>query len=430
MVVGGGFGGLEAVKVLARARVRVTLIDCRNYHLFQPLTYQVATGALAPGDIAVPLRHIVRRQSGVNVVLGEVTGFDLERRELSFDPPGPSTESKLGYDGLIVGAGSTYSYFGHDEWRSVALEVKSLDSAIEVRGRILGAFEAAEADPRAEAAWLTFVVVGAGPTGVEVAGQIAELANGTLAGEFRSIDPGAARVLLVEMADQVLGGFSPPLPKRAARVLEKLGVTLMLDHTVVDVRSDGVELRSRDGHTAQVAARTVVWAAGVTASPLAGLLGDAGAVEVDRAGRLTVEPDLSLAGHPEVMAIGDMVRVADPDTGQPRVLPGLAPVAMQEGRYAGRAMAARLSGHDLAPFHYHDKGSLATIGRASAVAELGPLKLSGFPAWLLWLVVHIFYLIGFENRVVVMMRWAISYFTRGRGNRLITGAAGESPPPG
>src|SRR5437764_4821689 len=195
VVVGGGFGGLEAVKVLARARVRVTLIDCRNYHLFQPLTYQVATGALAPGDIAVPLRHIVRRQSGVNVVLGEVTGFDLERRELSFDPPGPSTESKLGYDGLIVGAGSTYSYFGHDEWRSVALEVKSLDSAIEVRGRILGAFEAAEADPRAEAAWLTFVVVGAGPTGVEVAGQIAELANGTLAGEFRSIDPGAARVL-------------------------------------------------------------------------------------------------------------------------------------------------------------------------------------------------------------------------------------------
>ena len=424
VVVGGGFGGLQAVKRLARAGLRVTLIDCHNYHLFQPLTYQVATSGLAPGEIAIPLRHIVRRYRNVEVLMGEVTGFDLKRREVVFDPPTGAPGSRLSYDGLIVAAGSNYSYFGHEDWRSVALEVKSLDSALQVRGRILGAFEAAELEPRAASSWLTFVVVGAGPTGVEVAGQIAELAHGTLAGEFRSIDPSAARVLLVEMADHVLGGFSQPLPARAARSLERIGVTLLLNHTVVDVQADGVELRGHDGHTTRVPARTVVWAAGVTASPLAGWLGQAAGAEVDRSGRVTVEPDLSLAGHPEVMAIGDMVSVLDPGTGQARALPGLAPVAMQQGRYAGGAIAARLTGgRASAPFHYRDKGALATIGRARGVAELGPLKLSGFPAWALWLVVHIFYLIGFENRAVVMLRWANSYLTRGRGSRLITDAA-------
>ena len=422
VVVGGGFGGLQAVRALARTGMRVTLIDRHNYHLFQPLTYQVATGGLAPGDISVPLRHILRRRQNVEVLLGEVTEFDLQAHELVFDRHLGEAESRLSYDGLIVAAGSNYSYFGHDDWRSIALEVKSLESAIEVRGRILGAFEAAELNPEAAAAWLTFVVVGAGPTGVEIAGQIAELAHGALRGEFRSIDPGAARVLLVEIADRVLGGFSDPLPKRAARALERLGVTLMLDHTVVNVRADGVELRAGDGHTSSVAAHSVVWAAGVTASPLAGQLGAAAGAEVDRAGRLTVKPDLSLEGHPEVMALGDMVRVMDPRTGQPMALPGLAPVAMQQGRYAARAMAARLrGGPQPAPFRYRDKGSLATIGRARAVAELGPLKLSGHLAWLLWVVVHIFYLIGFENRLVVMLRWALGYLTSGRGNRLITG---------
>src|SRR5436305_1693641 len=248
VVVGGGFAGLQAVRPLARAGLRVTLIDCHNYHLFQPLTYQVATGGLAPGEIAIPLRHIVRRYPNVEVVMGEVTGFDLERREVVFDPPTGASGSRLSYDGLIAAAGSNYSYFGHEDWRSVALEVKSLDSALQVRGRILGAFEAAELEPQAASSWLTFVVVGAGPTGVEVAGQISELARGTLAGEFRSIDPKTARVLLVEMADHVLGGFSQPLPARAARSLERIGVTLMLNHTVVDVQADGVELRGQDGH--------------------------------------------------------------------------------------------------------------------------------------------------------------------------------------
>jgi NADH dehydrogenase len=432
-VVGGGFGGLEAVKALARAGVRATLIDRHNYHLFQPLTYQVATGGLAPGDIAIPLRHVLRGYPSVDVVMGEVTGFDVARREVVFDPPAGRTGSRLGYAGLIVAGGSDYAYFGHDDWRSVALEVKSLDSALRVRGRILAAFEAAELDPDHASSWLTFVVVGAGPTGVEIAGQIAELARLTLPREFRRIQPAAARVLLVEMGDRVLGAFSDPLPARAARALEELGVTLMLDHTVVGAHPSGVELRDRQGESSQVPARTVIWAAGVTASPLARLLGQATGAEVDRAGRVTVEPDLSLPGHPEVMALGDMVRVRDPRDRQARGLPGLAPVAMQQGRYAGRAMAARIGrgtgggagGPAPAPFHYRDKGTLATIGRARAVAELPGVRFSGFPAWLVWLVVHIFYLIGFENRVVVMLRWAYAYFTRDRGNRLITGPAAE-----
>ena len=429
VVVGGGFGGLQAVKKLARAGVRVTLLDRHNYHLFQPLTYQVATGGLAPGDIAVPLRHVLGRYPQVTVLMGEVVGFELEAREVLFKPPGSRRRSRLAYDGLIVAAGSNYSYFGHDEWRSTALEVKSLDSAVEVRGRILAAFEAAECRPQEAAELLTFVVVGAGPTGVEIAGQIAELARSTLAGEFRQVDPGSARVLLVEIADHVLGTFSPPLPKRAERALEQSGVTLMLSHTVVDVRPDGVELRGRApdsdggvGRTTHVPAHTVVWAAGVTASPLAASLGEAGGAAVDRSGRITVRPDLSIPGHPEVMAIGDMVSVTDPRTGQAEPLPGLAPVAMQQGRYAGKTLARRLASQEPArPFHYRDKGSMATIGRARAVVQIGPVRFWGFLAWIVWLVVHIFYLIGFENRVVVMLRWAYGYFTRQRGNRLITG---------
>jgi len=426
LVVGGGFGGLEAVKKLARAGVRATLVDRHNYHLFQPLTYQVATGGLAPGDIAVPLRHVLRNYPNVEVVMGEVTGFDLARRQVVFDPAVGPAGAQLGYEGLIVAGGSDYAYFGHEDWRSVALEVKSLDSALRVRGRILAAFEAAELDPENASSWLTFVVVGAGPTGVEIAGQIAELARLTLPREFRRIQPAQARVLLVEMGERVLSAFSDPLPAKAAGDLEELGVTVMLEHTVVDVRPTGVELRSQAGEAIQVSARTVIWAAGVTASPLARMLGEASGAEVDRTGRVAVEPDLSLPDHPEVMAVGDMVRVRNPRDRQTHVLPGLAPVAMQQGRYAGRAMAARIRGQPApGPFHYHDKGALATIGRARAVAELSVLRFSGFSAWLVWLVVHIFYLIGFENRVVVMLRWAYAYFTRSRGNRLITGAAGE-----
>lgn len=423
VVIGGGFGGLTAVKALRRVDVDVTLIDRHNYHLFQPLSYQVATGALAPGDIAIPLRHIFRRQANATVLLGEVTAFELDRRAVVMEADVPGGTVECSYDSLIVAGGSDYSYFGHEEWRETALEVKSLDSALEVRGRILHAFEAAEVNPGEEDSWLTFVVVGAGPTGVEMAGQISELARDTLAGEFRRIDPRAGRVLLVETADRVLGSFPGRLPQRAARSLERLGVTLMLHHTVVDVQDDSVELEDQDGGRSSIAARTVVWAAGVTASPLARLLGEAAGSGVDRAGRLTVGPDLSLPGHPEVLALGDMARVSEAN-GRPANLPGLAPVAMQQGRYAGRVVSVRVAGKSaLPPFHYRDKGTLATIGRAAGVADIRGLRFSGFPAWVVWLTVHIFYLIGFENRVVVLLRWAYSYLTRGRGSRLITEAA-------
>jgi NADH:quinone reductase (non-electrogenic) len=424
VVIGGGFGGLTAVKVLARADAEIVLVDRHNYHLFQPLSYQVATGALSPGDIALPLRHIFRHDRRVSVQMGEVSGFDLKAREVVLRADVPGGVLRLGYDTLIVSAGSDYSYFGHDEWRTFALEVKSLDSALEVRGRILHAFEAAELNPSDEAGWLTFVVVGAGPTGVEMAGQIAELARDTLPGEFRNIDPRSGRVLLVETADRVLGAFPEPLPRKAARALEHLGVTLALGHTVVDVAGDHVELEAHDGSRTQIPTRTVIWAAGVRASPLAQLLGGASGADVDRAGRLTVHSDLTLPGHPEVLGLGDMVSVLDPSGEQPLRLPGLAPVAMQQGRYAARVIAQRLAGKaPPPPFHYRDKGTLATIGRARAVADIRGLRVSGFLAWAAWLVVHIFYLIGFENRVVVLIRWAYSYVTRGRGSRLITEAA-------
>jgi NADH:quinone reductase (non-electrogenic) len=424
VVIGGGFGGLQAVKALRGADAEITLVDRHNYHLFQPLSYQVATGGLSPGDIATPLRHIFRRQPRVRVLLGEAVGFDLDDRQVIVRTDLPDAPMRLLYDTLIVAGGSDYSYFGHDEWRQTALEVKSLDSALEVRGRVLHAFEAAELNPPDQERWLTFVVVGAGPTGVEMAGQIAELARDTLAGEFRRIDPRAGRVLLVETAEEVLGAFPDPLPRRAARSLERLGVTLWLGHTVVGVKADRVELEDRHGTRTEMPTRTVIWAAGVRASPLAQLLGDASGAEVDRAGRLTVEPDLSLSGHPEVLALGDMVRVRNAGSGEATTLPGLAPVAMQEGRYAARVILRRLAGKSAPPpFHYRDKGTLATIGRARAVADVRGLRFSGFPAWAAWLSIHIFYLIGFENRAVVLLRWSYSYLTRGRGSRLITEAA-------
>lgn len=428
VVVGGGFGGLEAVKALAPSGLEITLIDRHNYFLFQPLNYQVATGGLAPGDIAVPLRHIVRRWRNVRVLLGEVSRIDLTRREVVVErtPSGAPEPVPVAYDALVVAGGSDYAYFGHDEWRSQALEVKTLDSALEVRGRILRAFEAAEERSEAQQRWLTFVVVGAGPTGVEMAGQIAELARETLSGEFRQIDPSAARVLLIEMGDRVLAGFTESLSQRAERSLERLGVTVMVRHRLVDVSSDAVELELPGGERQRIPTETVVWAAGVAASPLARALAETSGAELDRSGRLTVEPDLSLPGHPEVLALGDMVRVRDAGSGEAATLPGLAPVAMQQGRYAGRLLRARMTDRPLpGPFRYRDKGSLATIGRARAVAEVKGLEFSGFLAWVTWLTIHIFYLIGFENRIVVLLRWAYAYFTRGRGNRLITGAAGE-----
>ncbi len=428
VVVGGGFGGLQATLKLRRAPVEVTLVDRRNFHLFQPLTYQVATGALSPGEIAYPLRAIFKRQQNVRVVLAEVSDFDLDAREVRLrSVAGVPAPASIPYDTLIVAGGSRYSYFGHDDWSKFAGEVKSLESALEVRGRILSAFEAAELepDPEQRAAWLTFVVVGAGPTGVETAGQIAELARDTLRHDFRTIDPRAGRILLVEVADRVLTSFPPSLSAKAARSLERIGVTPVLGRTVVGVDGEGVTVDAGGGKTERVASRTVVWAAGVTASSLASKLGELTGAERDRAGRVTTEPDLTLPGHPEVFALGDMVRVRAAD-GSSVVFPGVAPVAMQEGRYAARVVRDRLRGADTPPFHYRDKGNLATIGRAAAVTDINGLRLSGFIAWITWLVVHLWYLVGFQNRVLVFIRWSFSFATRGRGARLISGEVAKS----
>jgi NADH:ubiquinone reductase (H+-translocating) len=425
VVVGGGFGGLPAVSKLRRAPVDVTLVDRRNFHLFQPLTYQVATGALSPGEIAYPLRAIFKRDRNVRVVLAEVADFDLDARELLLRSVAPvPAPDRLGYDTLIVAGGSHYSYFGHEEWRMHAAEVKSLESALAVRSRLLAAFEAAEGEPNEEArdAWLTFVVVGAGPTGVEMAGQIAELARDTLRRDFRTIDPRGARVLLVEAADRVLTSFPASLSAKAERSLQRLGVTVLTGRAVIGVDAAGVTLDGREGGAERIAGRTVVWAAGVTASGLAGRLAELTGAERDRAGRVTVEADLTLPGHSEVFAIGDMVRVRDPD-GEAVELPGVAPVAMQQGRYAACVVRARLRGRQHGAFRYRDKGNLATIGRAAAVADIKGVRLSGLLAWVTWLVVHLWYLIGFQNRMLVLIRWSFSFASHGRGARLITAAS-------
>ena len=422
-VVGGGFGGLEAAKQLAPAPVELTLIDRRNFHLFQPLTYQVATGALSPAEVCYPLRAIFKGRRNVRVVMAEVEGIDLAARELRLHPTaGGPDQLSIGYDTLVVAAGSAYSYFGHDEWRGLAPEVKSLESALALRARLLGAFEAAEleADEAGRRALLTFVVVGGGPTGVEMAGQIAELARDTLRSEFRSVDPAECRVLLVEMADRVLTAFPPSLSKKAARSLEGLGVTPMLRHTVVGIEAESVTIEAADKSAERIPAHNVIWAAGVTASALGARLAEQSEGDLDKAGRVLVEPDLTLPGHPDVFAVGDMVRVRGAD-GAPQVLPGVAPVAMQQGRYAAKAIRARLEGRTVPPFHYRDKGNLATIGRARAVADLHVLRLSGAVAWVTWLVVHLWYLIGFQNKLVVLIRWSFSFLTRGRGARLIAG---------
>jgi NADH:quinone reductase (non-electrogenic) len=422
VVVGGGFGGLQATLKLARMPVDVTLIDRRNFHLFQPLAYQVATGALSPAEICYPLRRIFRRRRNVEVVLAEVHDVDLEARQVMLSPVvGEAAPESVGYDTLIVSGGSEYSYFGHDEWREPAAELKSLEGALTLRNRILGAFEAAELEPDPDqcAAWLTFAVVGAGPTGVEMAGQIAEIARG-VRNDFHSIDPSHARILLIEAADRVLGGFPPSLSARGQRSLERLGVTVLVGQAVVDLDHDAVTVKPGDAEPERIPTRTVVWAAGVVASELAGMLARRAGHETDGAGRVEVLADLSLPEHPEVLAIGDMIRIRQPE-GEPLILPGLAPVAMQEGRHAAHVVRDRLRGGQARPFHYRDKGNLATIGRAAAVADIKGLKLSGFIAWVTWLLVHLWYLIGFQNRLLVFIRWAFSFFMRGtRGARLIT----------
>jgi NADH dehydrogenase len=427
VVIGGGFGGLQVVKALRGGPLAVTLIDWRNFHLFQPLTYQVATGSLSPSDVSYPLRAMFGSAPNVRVMLAAVEGFDLARRRVLLTRgPGTGDPDPVEYDSLVVAAGSSYSYFGHEEWREFAGEVKTLESALAVRSRVLTAFERAELtdDVEERHADLTFVVVGGGPTGVEIAGQIGELARDTLARDFSRLDRSQVRILLVEMADRLLAAFPESLSAKATASLGTLGVTPMLGQTVVGIDAEGVSLQSGDGSRQRIPSRAVVWAAGVRASDLAAKLAEQSGAEVDKAGRVTVEPDLSLPAHPEVFAIGDMVRVSDGHGGvQP--LPGLAPVAIQEGHYVAKRLAGR--GRGTRPFRYFDKGNLATIGRGRAVADVGPLHLSGLVAWLIWLVVHIWYLIGFQNRLVVMLRWSVSFLSHGRleSSRIIAGA----PPP-
>ena len=424
VVVGGGFGGLQAALKLARAGVDLTLVDRRNFHLFQPLAYQVATGALSSAEVAHPLRSIFKRHPNVRVLLAEVTAFDLDAREVRLAPvldePSPAP---LHYDALVVAGGAQYSYFGHDEWAEAAPELKSMESLIDARRRILRAFEAAEIEPDHERrrAWLTFVVVGAGPTGVEMAGQIGEIARDTLRSDFRRIDPAESQIILAEAADRILLSFPPSLSAKAQESLAELGVTTMTNHAVVGMDERSVTMAVAadggapgSGEQVVVPTRTAIWAAGVTASPLAKLLADASGSEVDRAGRLKVAPDLTVPGHPDAYAIGDMVALEKP-------LMGVAPVAMQQGRYVARTILARRRGGKVRPFRYLDKGNVATIGRARAVADLHGIHLSGFPAWVFWLGLHLYYLIGFENRVLVLTRWLFSFVTRGRGARLIVG---------
>ena len=402
IVIGGGFGGLAAVRALRSAAADVLLIDRGNHHTFQPLLYQVATAGLAAPSIAAPLRHILRGQRNATVLLGEVRKIDIEGRSVDVD--GVSHH----YDFLVVATGSTHAYFGHDEWARYAPGLKTLDDALRIRARILTAFERAEAteDPAERMQWLTFLIVGAGATGVELAGTLAEIARHTLKREFRRIDPAAAKVLLVEAGARVLPSFPPSLSAKARQQLERLGVIVRTGRPVTSLDERGVSIGEE-----RIAARTVLWAAGVAASPLGATLG----VAVDRAGRVPVTAQLTVAGHPEVFVVGDLAAV--PDGTHP--IPAIAPAAKQMGRYAGAAIGAQLSGRQIGSFHYRHSGSLATIGRMAAVVDFGRIRLSGMLAWWIWLTAHVYFLIGFRNRLVVLIDWAEAYWSYRRGARII-----------
>ena len=415
VIVGGGFGGLYAAQRLRRAPVRVTVIDRRNHHLFQPLLYQVAMAGLSPGDIAYPIRSILRRQQNTSVLLGTAVAVDLAAERVRLGDGGD-----VPYDYLILAPGVAHSYFGHEEWEPDAPGLKSLEDALEIRRRVLVAFERAEreADERERAALMTFAIVGAGPTGVELAGALADIARTVLTSDFRTIDPREATIVLTEAGPRVLPAFPEDLSAKAERSLRRLGVDVVCGKPVTNVDAGGVNLGDE-----RIEARTVLWAAGVAASPLAKTLG----VPLDRAGRVLVEPDLSIPGHPRAFVIGDLASLRDDKTGKP--VPGLAPAAIQEGRHAADNIVRVVAGKPTKPFRYVDKGNLATIGKAAAVVDFGFVRLSGFVAWLLWIVVHIFFLIGFRNRVIVVFEWAWAYFTSQRGARLITGDLGRLPAP-
>jgi NADH dehydrogenase len=421
VIIGGGFGGLYAARALKNAPVQVTLLDRRNFHLFQPLLYQVATGTLAPGDIASPLRLVLKQHKNARVLLGEVIGFDVAARHVFL-----RDSEKIPYDTLVLSSGSEPNYFGHEDWHALAPGLKTVEDATSMRSRILLAFESAEreTDPVKVASWLTFVIVGAGPTGVELAGALAEVAGKTLRDGFRHIQPANAKILLVDAVEHALPTYPVSLSVKAEKALGRLGVILRPNCRVTDIRPGFVVIG--EGEKAEtIATQTVLWTSGVRASPLGAALAKATGAEIDKGGRVLVESDLSVPGHPELFVIGDL---ANPSAKEKQVVPGVAPAAMQEGLYVAELIENRLHGKPMPPFRYRDHGSMATIGRNKAVADLGRLRFDGFPAWLAWAFVHIFKLLEFENRLMVMMQWAWYYLSWRRTDLLITSAAASAKP--
>ncbi|HYA18510.1 MAG TPA: NAD(P)/FAD-dependent oxidoreductase [Bryobacteraceae bacterium] len=417
VIIGGGFGGLYTAQALRDADADITLIDRRNFHCFQPLLYQVATGALSAGEITAPLRHVLNRQKNTRVWLGEVAEIDVPAQQLLL-----RDGARIPYDSLIVAAGATHHYFGHPEWAAVAPGLKTIEDATEIRTRVLLAFERAERlnDREEQLAELTFVVVGGGPTGVELAGALGEVARDALRADFRNINPADANIFLIEGVDRVLPAFPPSLSEAAEKSLIGLGVRSRTATQVIAVDADGVTVRHQGVET-RIRAKTVLWAAGVDASPLGESIARGTGIQLDSAGRVPVGPDLSVEGHPEIFVIGDMSKVVQ--DGRP--VPGTAPAAIQEGRYVAQVIINRLGGKTTAPFRYHDKGMLATIGRRRAVGEYGPFHFTGTIAWLAWLFIHLIFIIGTHNRVLVLLKWAHAYFTLNRGARMITGTSAE-----
>ena len=413
VIVGGGFGGLSAAQQLKTAPVQVTLIDRRNFHLFQPLLYQVATGWLSPANIAATLRATLRRHQNTRVLLAEVLGIDVAGRCVALE------DGLVPYDSLIVAAGSRHHYFGNDQWEPLAPGLKTVEDATEIRSRIFSAFEAAERERDSERlnALLTFVIVGGGPTGVELAGALGEIANDTLRHDFRNIDPSKARILLVEGGDRILPTYPAKLSRQAELSLNSLGVAVHANAIVTDVQPGAVTVK-RGGSIDTISCQTVIWAAGVKASFLGKVIAESTRAKLDRSGRVVVEPDLTVAGHPEIFVIGDLAHYPH-QTGNP--LPGVAPVAIQQGRYVAKALQSRLAGKPSRPFHYRDRGNMSIVGRASAVADIGRFEFTGFFAWLAWLFVHLMHLVEFENKVLVLIQWGWYYFSRNRAARLITG---------
>lgn len=413
VIVGGGFGGLYAAKAMGKVPAQITLLDKRNFHLFQPLLYQVATGGISPGDIASPLRAILSRQKNVQVLQAEAIDLDPEQRELVL------ADGRIPYDSLIIATGVHHHYFGKTDWETVAPGLKTVEDALEMRRRILWAFEAAEKEtnPDQRRAWMSFIVVGGGPTGVELAGALGELAKRTLRDDFRQIDPSEAKIFLLEGQERILPNFDPYLSEQATKALTRLGITVCTKTFLTDLQSDHVTLK-RGEEVQVVPAKTVLWGAGVTASGLGKVLQARTAVSLDKIGRVMVLPDLSLPNYPEILVIGDLAHFAH---GLSEPLPGVAAVAMQQGEYVAKLIRGRLAGAEMPAFHYRDKGALAVIGRNQAVAQIAGLRLSGIVAWLIWIFVHIAYLIEFDNKLLVLIQWAGDYFTRKRGARLITG---------